>query len=1137
LSANGLELVTGDRGELTLNSSSNGSNGHHQNGNGTVSTSPEILAGTIQNEELIEKSRHEWKITRKLRVTSQGTYTSTYYINDSPCTLGDLHQQLSRLRIYPEGYNVVLQGDVTSIISMNSRDRREIIDELAGVGEFDRKINQAKDKLNEVKAQEDRFRIVEQELIASQEKLKGDRAKAEKYQALRIDLEKLQSSEAVLHQRHLQYQQAIRKTEMANNASKDRDLKENLRELGEEIELTTVQLNELNDRVHTLGEEEYLAVSTENAAKRAELRAAERKRQDLTESYESNQETIAQLQTEINEYLGQLEQNETQREAHQQEITSLEQSREQQAAIVSQCRRELQAIAASADDWLSNQGQLRQIVDELQANLSPQRQEQARLKESIRQWTLQLTALEAEQSTLTESEGRSSEDELALYQAEVSGAQSLMQNVGLALSQAQVELQTCNETIDRLTQEQRLKNRQLDRLEAQTSAMQEAQGTKASQVIIEADLSGVCGLVAQLGMVESRYQTALEIAAAARLGYLVVENDEVAAEAINLLKRERAGRATFLPLNKMRSARPLREEDAHSIGGIDFAINLIDCEKRYDDVFAYVFGNTIVFEHLEQARLHVGKYRMVTLDGELLETSGAITGGSVRKNIGLHFGTGSPQESVEAAHLRERLMEIDRMLGRLHQKSRSLQTSIEKYEEQMHNARNAFREAQMQCDRLIEHSIRYERDIKRIQEQIQQNSEAIELSNKQLTNLEIDIAEAETRLQATRLQLAEIEKSSTHSQWQKVQADLQTQEQKLNGEELHLATARQKLTDKENQISLLREKISQRQQRLQEIRSQQTELLNASTQVQTQCRQLSTRIEQLQDRLDSLEEVVGAAKQERDACERNLQALSDRRRELEWQVQKNAERQEVLSKELAKIEYDLEILELPEPLPEVPETMTLEQCQLEQRRLQKRLQALEPVNMMAIAEYESVTERLTDLSDRLETLNQERTELLLRIENFTTLRQRAFMQAFNAVNENFKTIFAELSDGDGHLQLENSADPLSGGLHLVAHPKGKQVQHLASMSGGEKSLTALSFIFALQRYRPSPFYAFDEVDMFLDGANVERLSKMVRKQAGLAQFIVVSLRRPMIEASERTIGVTQARGAHTQVLGLELRSG
>jgi chromosome segregation protein len=223
------------------------------------------------------------------------------------------------------------------------------------------------------------------------------------------------------------------------------------------------------------------------------------------------------------------------------------------------------------------------------------------------------------------------------------------------------------------------------------------------------------------------------------------------------------------------------------------------------------------------------------------------------------------------------------------------------------------------------------------------------------------------------------------------------------------------------------------------------------------------------------------------------------------------------------------------PLPEVPTDLGLEQLRQELRSLHKRLQAMEPVNMLAIEEYDRTQTRLEELSQKLETLAGERTELLLRIENFTTLRHQAFREAFDAVNQNFQTIFASLSDGDGYLQLENADDPFQGGLNLVAHPKGKPVQRLASMSGGEKSLTALSFIFALQRYRPSPFYAFDEVDMFLDGANVERLSKMIRQQSREAQFIVVSLRRPMIEASERTIGVTQARGTHTQVLGLQIQ--
>jgi len=195
---------------------------------------------------------------------------------------------------------------------------------------------------------------------------------------------------------------------------------------------------------------------------------------------------------------------------------------------------------------------------------------------------------------------------------------------------------------------------------------------------------------------------------------------------------------------------------------------------------------------------------------------------------------------------------------------------------------------------------------------------------------------------------------------------------------------------------------------------------------------------------------------------------------------------------------------------------------------------MEPVNMLALEEYEKTEARLQELSEKLNTIAAERTELLLRVEKFTTLRFRAFKEAYDAVDANFQTIFAELSEGDGHLQLEDPDDPFNGGLLLVAHPKGKPVQRLSSMSGGEKSLTALSFIFSLQKYRPSPFYAFDEVDMFLDGANVEKLSRMVKKQAKEAQFIVVSLRRPMIEASERTIGVTQARGAHTQVLGIKL---
>ena len=276
---------------------------------------------------------------------------------------------------------------------------------------------------------------------------------------------------------------------------------------------------------------------------------------------------------------------------------------------------------------------------------------------------------------------------------------------------------------------------------------------------------------------------------------------------------------------------------------------------------------------------------------------------------------------------------------------------------------------------------------------------------------------------------------------------------------------------------------------------------------------------------------------QRDQAEAKLAAIRQQLQQHQWDLQRLGDELEALREEQRSGGLRLEQLrrELPEPTPEIPAEVReagLERLRAELLALQRRMEALEPVNMLALEELAELEARLADLEQRLEVLSREREELLLRIETVATLRQEAFMEAFQAVDGHFQAIFADLSDGEGHLQLENPEQPLEGGLTLVAHPKGKAVRRLAAMSGGEKSLTALSFLFALQRFRPSPFYALDEVDSFLDGINVERLAGLIAAQAGAAQFLVVSHRRPMIAAATRTIGVTQARGTHTQVVGL-----
>ena len=405
-----------------------------------------------------------------------------------------------------------------------------------------------------------------------------------------------------------------------------------------------------------------------------------------------------------------------------------------------------------------------------------------------------------------------------------------------------------------------------------------------------------------------------------------------------------------------------------------------------------------------------------------------------------------------------------------------------------------------------------------------------------LGELEQALPLQEKALSDKRQELVDLEKEQSHSEWQQAQVAVRAFETTLNEQQEKLRAAEKRQQDLEIAQQRLQEKMQLGNEQIVGLRSQQQQQINQQSEVAKQQQALNETIAQTKSAIAVLDDKLKQEKTARDTVERQSKTEQNEQQQNQWQLQKLQETQAQRQQQLQDLEKTIErqALELPDPLPEIPEDLTLEDLHKSLKSLQRRLEALEPVNMLALEEYERTLERLEELTDKLTTLEEERTELLLRIENFTTLRKEAFKEAFDAVNKNFTAIFEQLSDGDGHLQLDNAEDPFSGGLTLVAHPKGKQVRRLASMSGGEKSLTALSFIFALQRYRPSPFYAFDEVDMFLDGANVEKLSKMIQHQAKQAQFIVVSLRRPMIEAAQRTIGVTQARGAYTQVLGINL---
>ena len=1095
----------------------------------------------------IRQGQSHWSVTRRLRVAPGGTYSSTYSADGVTCNLQQLQTQLRRLRVDPEGSNVVMQGDVTRIVSMGAKDRRGLIDELAGVALFDSRIDQARSKLEDVQEREERCRIVEQELLVGRQKLERDCTKARTYQQLRDRLHLGRLQEQVLGFEVAQEQLVGLRQRQGSLSQKETEDRSAVAAAQTALALGQQELDTLQAEVKALGEDSLLAVQAELAG----LDASDRELARQAERHQSRAEELQRQRPALAQQQGELRSQQQALGGADDGTAALAQAEADcrtAEAAVELSRRRLGEVAGRSGSWLEEQKQRSRQRHELQAQLAPLVAEEQQLSERLRQDQERLREL-GEQ--LQQETGQSQGVQAALVALEAEWQQLLtsLERQKQRFSELVEALALQQRTRSRLEQEQAQLEREIARLESRREALQESRGTGALRLLLEAGLEGIHGPVAQLGEVGEPHRLALEVAAGARLGQVVVDDDRIAARAIELLKSRRAGRLTFLPLNKIRgggggssSANAAFERGAGAgragdgEGLIGRAVELVRHEAVYGEVFRYVFGDTLVFRDLASARRELGRSRAVTLDGELLEKSGAMTGGSIQQRSNqLSFGVS--RDDDEAEPLRRRLLELGDTLVASRRQEAALAKELEELRPQLGQLEQ--RRAALEAERAAA-----QRSHAPLLERHQQLSA-------RLTSLQASLA-ADAERQATiagllkplRADLEALEQAETEARssgdtgrWQGLQQDLEAADRGLSEARLRndgLLTAQRERSLSAERLQSQLDALASDEQRL--VVAVQA-LVAERNQWKQQQQADQEKRSQLEARQKDLQERFGARRRARDEAEGRLSLQRQALQQQEWDLGRLGEERLALAEQERSSALRLEQLgrELPEPRPELPEEVRLaglEALQQELRSLQQRMEALEPVNMLALEELEQLELRLADLEERLDVLCKEREELLLRIETVATLRQEAFLEAYQAVDGHFRQIFAGLSDGEGHLQLENPEQPLDGGLTLVAHPKGKAVRRLASMSGGEKSLTALSFLFALQRFRPSPFYALDEVDSFLDGVNVERLAALIASQAEAAQFMVVSHRRPMISAATRTIGVTQARGAHTQVVGL-----
>jgi chromosome segregation protein len=721
------------------------------------------------------------------------------------------------------------------------------------------------------------------------------------------------------------------------------------------------------------------------------------------------------------------------------------------------------------------------------------------------------------------SEYNSLNEGLADVKSAYENAKHQRQQLESAVHAAEKEVYRQREEREQLSRRVRDIQAELHRKEAQ----QQASGRYGKAIDAVLSMKGVYGTLASLGKCRPEHATALNIAAGNRVNFVVVESDNVASEAISYLKDNNMGRVTFLPLNKLRPPTPpvIRRDDTV----IGLAVDLLEFDPMFRSAFMTVLGGTVVMRSLSDARPRMGQYRMVTLDGSLMERSGSMTGGSLQQKAAHGFGMSfvddlyvlserlsalqRAEENCETSYSRANQERDHLLTKRVEASDEFVRANAvhEEYERRLSNLSEERTEVEAQ---LLEHTQEYDdasKELARIEKEYAFLTSEIEEHTQKAEAL-AQFFEGDAFLELNE-QLDQI-----HLQFEELKRRISTKESSIADEQREKSFANRNLESLVTQNNEIQAKIHELDEEVAGLTLSISEFEASISAAHARQREFTEKLSELQNQRDALLITIASIDDELRGFSGQIERISGIIVGLEAKREQVLEEVSTLSSEACETN-----------------DMSIEEIERKIATADYDLSRIGPVNMYAIEEYEVVCDKMVRRKEKIEILSREHTDISERIERYSLMKRDAFMQTYTEISTNFRAIFAKLTEGIGEIVLENTEDPFSGGLSFAVRPHHKNVHLLASLSGGEKSLTTLAFIFSIQKYLPAPFYAFDEVDMNLDGSNVERIADMIRELCHDSQFISISLRKPMIDASDRLIGVTIREDKSTLVTGVSIR--
>ncbi len=1111
-----------------------------------------IFSGTEMRKPLgyayvaitLDNSDHQLAIDYDEVTVSRRLYRSgesEYMINGTICRLKDVNELFYDTGIGKEGYSIIGQGQIDKILSGKPEERRELFDEAAGIVKFKRRKYASQKKLEDEKQNLLRVNDILSELEKQVAPLEKQSETAKIYLKKKEELKSLDVNMFLLENNRLREQlqgveekHAIASSDLSETSSRYEGIREEYEKVQNELESLDKQIEEargklsdtgllrgklegeinvLKEQIHSAeGNMEHLNSRLKNVQHEIDLKTVDKDgiltdKKEIDEQVAALQETRDTVKLQLEEVQKIIEGLNNQIEAGKNTIID---ALNQRATIKSQLGR---------FDTMMEQVNIRKA--ELTSRLVRAKSDEAEQLEQIRQLEEQFEAISSGIKELNDKQ-TVLEERLSGMRSELSGKDQKLRDMQVVYHQEKAKLESLSNLTERY----------------------EGYGGSVKRVMEQKEQTpGIVGVVADIIKVDKKYETAIETALGGNIQNIVTDDEDTAKKMIAFLKKNKGGRATFLPLTSIKNPQEFKTPEVLSEKGvIGMADALVTTEKKYKDVAKAMLGRIVVIDNVDNAVKIAKKFnygiRMVTIEGELLVPGGAISGGAFKNSSNL-LGRRREIEELEGK-VKKQLADIDGLLDDIEktkEERNRLRVELEetkgllqdKFIEQNTARLNVIQaqekksEALAGFDELKAEEQGLEKQITQIKEEKAAVMKELSDSEQLEKNVEVQISEFQRELEEKRKE--ESDKTSQTAEWDlEVEKMLQRQEfhkqnlDRIDGEILRFT----------NELTEIKEGIEKSGNEMQSKKESIAEI--EKTIVSSHETQSDTEI--------LLQESV-ARREELNAGQKNFftlrEEIAERMTALDKEVYRlNAQKEKLEESIEGQINYmwDEYEITLSDASALRNEEMTdLPAMKRESASLKEQIRKLGDVNVNAIEDYKNLMERYTFLKTQHDDLVEAEKTLVNIIEELDAAMRKQFKEKFAEICSEFDKVFKELfGGGKGTLELMEDEDILEAGIRIIAQPPGKKLQNMMQLSGGEKALTAISLLFAIQNLKPSPFCLLDEIEAALDDNNVTRFAKYLHKLTKHTQFIVITHRRGTMEKADRLYGITmQEKGVSTLV--------